>query len=147
LPGLSAPLLQQAAAPVTAVAVPGLNVSTPGIPGGFSPAQYATVPSFSFLDEARSIFASPPAVPVHAVPLPAVSTERLASEPRYGQSPTSLGLDAPPAPTSLPGVGASPIAAPQIAGAPTHTAGFDPGIAGRLVAVAAVAHEPFVDPV
>jgi cysteine desulfurase / selenocysteine lyase len=129
LPGLgSSGALLQAAGPAAEIPVPGLTIPTPGIPGGFSPANYATVPSFSFLDDARSIYASPPAAPVHAMPMPTDSPgkfpERYIGGSSQPQMPSSLGGIAPPLiPVDVPGV-----STPQTLGATTKPLGFDPGI-------------------
>jgi cysteine desulfurase/selenocysteine lyase len=125
VPGISSSgALAHAGAPAGAVPVPGVTIPTPGIPGGFSAANYATLPSFSFLDEARSIYASPPAAPVHAVPIPTDSPERFFGGSSHAQLPSSLGGAKPPViPVDVPGV-----STPQTLGATTRPIGFDPGI-------------------
>ena len=73
------------------------ELASPGIPGGFSAGDFSTTPSFSFIEEARSLFALPtvaptteaemrgflPTMPGHlpatipATPLPSVSTPQI----------------------------------------------------------------------
>ncbi len=85
--------------PVSAVP----QFSAPGIPGGFSAGDFSTTPSFSFLDEARSLFEQS---------VPAVPTETQA----HGFSPTLPGhLPSTVPATPLPGV-----STPQIPGSVPH---------------------------
>lgn len=94
------------------------TTSVPGIPGGFSTANLSSVPSYSFLEEVRSIFASPPAVPVHAVPLP--STTKIATDTDVRGFPSPFpGTTIPKTPTS-----AADVSSPQVPGTLARDANF-----------------------
>ncbi len=98
--------------PASLSTLPG--TSTLGIPGGVSAADISTVPSFGFIDQARTLFAP---VPTTAFPVePSAQTIKIPTETELrGQTP------------SLPGGFSAPVAskpaepsAPQVPGAVSH---------------------------
>ncbi|MGA3067872.1 MAG: family 2A encapsulin nanocompartment cargo protein cysteine desulfurase [Tepidisphaeraceae bacterium] len=98
---------QLQAIPATLTAAP---VMTPGIPGGFSTSDLMTATNFSFLSDARSIYASAPAVPVHAAPV--MDTLKIPYETDLRALETSFnGVKAPAIPAS-----SNELSAPQIPG-------------------------------
>ena len=106
-------------------AVPAATTTSIGIPGGASAGEFSALPSFSFLQDARNLFASPPAVPINAVPM-AAGDSSVAQLP--GQIGTDLGAWSPTIPdTKIPGIPQSPTEAsnPQIPGAVTRSGDFD----------------------
>lgn len=102
----------QSSAPISATQ-PALPISSPGIPGGFSSADFSPASSFSFLHEARSLFeqttnfAAPAIAPTVKIP-----TE---TEVR-GFAPNLPGHSL----TSIPSTPLPAVATPQIPGAPTR---------------------------
>lgn len=86
---------------------------TPGLPTGIGAADFSTVPSFSFLEDARSLFAAVPAFPVQAVVLP--STTKIPTETEFRDfAPGFPGVSIP----GVPAEAASGITVPQVPAAP-----------------------------
>jgi cysteine desulfurase/selenocysteine lyase len=117
------PVLPQAASPQVAptklpdITAPAESTTagmpTPGLLGGVSPGDFSAVPSFSFLDEARSLFAAAPTTPIQA---PAsASTVKIPTETELRELPALLSGTTPKIPSSQPDV-----AAPAIPGTVTH---------------------------
>jgi cysteine desulfurase/selenocysteine lyase len=99
--------------------IAGVSIPSATLPGGLSQADFATAPSFSFLQEARSLFATPPAVPIHAAP--SLPTQKIPNEIEVRDL---AGLFSG---THLPEIPPSPsdVASPLISGAPARPAEFD----------------------
>ncbi len=79
----------------------GADFSAPGIPGGFSSADFSTLSSFGFLDDIRPLFSHPAASPLPVAPsLPNVSipgeTELRAFADSFPSSATPQTLDSIP---------------------------------------------------
>ena len=96
----------------------GVGTAVPGIPGGVSTPEFTGVPGFSFLQDVRSLGATPPAVPVHAVPSP--TTVKIPTETELRDLPSMIpGVTTPQIPSS-----ARDWSQPQVAGAVVR--GADP---------------------
>jgi cysteine desulfurase / selenocysteine lyase len=95
---------------VSAVDLPAVP-ALPGIAGGVSHADFSSVPSFSFLEDARSLFQVVPNTPIQSVP--ALPTQKIPYETEIRELPASFGTQ------KLPGMPATPteLTAPQIPGA------------------------------
>lgn len=131
------------------------DFSTPGIPGGFSAANFSDAPSFSFLTDARSLFeaaaiAPPPATPTSALPstvkIPTETDVKSFASVLPGASGVALP-HVPSAPASLPqlpGVSASEAQASRIpfANETRSIAGLD--FAPTLIPFGAAHHVPSV---
>jgi cysteine desulfurase/selenocysteine lyase len=106
-----------------AIPVSGADLSAipafPGIAGGVSPADFSSMPSFSFLEDARSLFAVVPTAQVP--PTPALPTQKIPYETEVRELPVTAGAAKLP---SLPAA-QSDLSAPQIPGAAAHD--WDPG--------------------
>ena len=63
--------------------------SYPGIPGGVSITDFSSVPSFAFLDEARSLYSAAPSTPIPSVPSP--PTQKIPYETEFRDLPVSTG--------------------------------------------------------
>jgi cysteine desulfurase/selenocysteine lyase len=88
-------------------AVPAL----PGMPGGVSHTDFSSVPSFSFLEESRSLFAGVPTTPIASVP--ALPIQMIPYETEIRELPATAGIPKlSPVPAEQ-----SNLAAPQIQGA------------------------------
>jgi cysteine desulfurase/selenocysteine lyase len=100
----------------------GTHSAVPAVPslgtvGGISPGDFSQVPSFGFLDEVRSLYSTPPAVPVHTI---STSTVKIPTETDVRSLPGFPGVTTPAIPAS-----AADVAAPQIAGAPVGINNLD----------------------
>jgi cysteine desulfurase/selenocysteine lyase len=107
------PTEQQLRSLVTNPAESGSAPTFPGIAGGVSASNFSSVPSFSFIDEARSLYAATPTQPVPSIP--ALSTLKIPYESDVRQIANTLGTPALPT-ASLP----TNAAAPQIPGTVSH---------------------------
>jgi cysteine desulfurase/selenocysteine lyase len=110
-------------APVSEAALPaqvGVGTAVPGIPGGVTTPEFTGVPGFSFLQDVRSLGATPPAVPVHAVPSPA--TVKIPTETELRDLPSTIpDVTTPQIPSS-----ARDWSQPQVPGAVVR--GADPAL-------------------
>jgi cysteine desulfurase / selenocysteine lyase len=116
---LQLPVASVAAAPNTLATIPNestlseaqlraIPATLPGIPGGFSTSDFGAASNFSFLQEARSLFTSPPAVPVHSMP----AAEKLPHETELRKMESGFtAAEIPKIPVSL-----TEISSPQIPG-------------------------------
>ena len=124
--------LRAIAETVTGSAAPPANnpvatIPSIGIPGGASAGEFSAVPSFSFLQDARNLFATPPAIPVHAVPIPVAPMSNV-HQASSGQAGTDFGALSPMiANTKTPPIPSLPTDAsmPQIPGAVARSSDFD----------------------
>lgn len=111
--GLTEEALRALPATLAGAAPP--DVALPGLPGGLRTGDLTAIPSFGFLEEARSLLASVPAAPIHAVPAPApikIPTDTV---------PREVAAVLPGAPTPRIPASAAELAAPQIPGSVVHT--------------------------
>ena len=88
------------------------GLPTPGILGGISPGDFSNIPSYSFIEEARSLFA---AAPTATLPTASTSTVKIPTETELGDLSNLLSGKTPNIPYSNPD-----LAAPAIPGAVTH---------------------------
>jgi len=92
--------------------------SWPGIPGGISASDFSRASSFSFLEEARSLFAMASAATIPGAP--AMGTVKIPYETEMREFETSLsGGKTPPIPGSF-----ADLASPQIPGLPMNDLGM-----------------------
>ncbi|MGA2583366.1 MAG: family 2A encapsulin nanocompartment cargo protein cysteine desulfurase [Tepidisphaeraceae bacterium] len=92
--------------------------SWPGIPGGISASDFSRASSFSFLEEARSLFATASAATIPGAP--AMGTVKIPYETEMRGFETSLsGGKTPPIPGSF-----ADLASPQIPGLPMNDLGM-----------------------
>jgi cysteine desulfurase/selenocysteine lyase len=115
--------------------------SLPGITGGVSHADFSSVPSFSFLNEARGLFADAPTTPLQSVP--ALPIQKIAHETAIRELPVTTAtpkLPGVPAPTDL--------SAPQIPGAVARD--LDPRVSFDFLeharSINSLEHSPSVSP-
>jgi cysteine desulfurase/selenocysteine lyase len=108
--------LTAAAAPVQAAVESGS--SWPEIPGGISSSHFSHAPAFSFLDEARSLYAK--TAPASIPSVPAAATLKIPYETELRDLPATLsGAKTPYIPAST-----ADLASPQIPGVPLHDFDF-----------------------
>jgi cysteine desulfurase/selenocysteine lyase len=106
------------AAPVRGIPELGNLVQTPGIPGGFQALNPSMQPTFGFLQDIRGIFASVPALPLNAAPMPAMPTT-VPTENQLAELAGPIGAPALSVPKS------ADLGMPQIPGAAIPRADFD----------------------
>jgi cysteine desulfurase / selenocysteine lyase len=82
----------------------------PAVPGSFGIVDFSAIPAFSFLEEARPLFSTPPTIPG---PVPSAAAPQKSAEPKENAAGASNPFAAPLAP-----------ATPQLAGTVAHPLDF-----------------------